>query len=109
VGSEHPASQGQLAVLREARLPDVVINLEAEPEAAAGVFATGGETAARFLRRHGARGISGLRELLPGVPAGLVLGGRYNGTLMILKAGGFGAPDTIVRAIELCSRVSESR
>jgi uncharacterized protein YgbK (DUF1537 family) len=109
VGSEHPVSQAQLAVLREARLPEVRINPEAEEGAAAGVFATGGETAARFLRRHGAQGIRELRELLPGIPAGRILGGRYNGTLMVLKAGGFGAPDTILRAIQLCSHASESR
>jgi uncharacterized protein YgbK (DUF1537 family) len=104
VGSDHPVSLGQLAVLREAELPEVAINPDAEPGEAAGVFATGGETAARFLRRHDARGIRELRELLPGVPAGRILGGSYNGTLMVLKAGGFGAPDTIVRAIQLCSR-----
>ncbi len=104
VGSDHPVSQSQLRVLQDARLPNVLINPAEEPAALAGVFATGGETAARFLRRHGARGVRSLRELLPGVPAGLILDGRYNGTLMILKAGGFGATDTIVQALELVSR-----
>jgi len=101
VGSDHPASQAQLQFLRNARLPDVLINPGADPPAPAGIFATGGETAARFLRRAGARGITSLRELLPGVPAGLLIGGRYNGAVMITKAGSFGSPDTLLRALGL--------
>jgi len=103
VGSDNPVSQSQLRVLQDARLHNVLINPAEAPAALAGVFATGGETAARFLRRHGARGVRSLGELLPGVPAGRILDGRYNGTGMILKAGGFGAPDTILRSIQLCS------
>jgi uncharacterized protein YgbK (DUF1537 family) len=103
IGSDNPVSQAQLRVLQDVRLPNVLINPAEEPAALAGVFATGGETAARFLRSHGARGVRSLGELLPGVPAGLILDGRYNGTLMILKAGGFGDPDTIVQAIRVLS------
>jgi len=103
VGSDHPVSLAQARVLQDARLPGVFLNPDGEPAALSGVFATGGETAARFLRRHDARGLTALHELLPGIPAGLILGGRYNGLLMILKAGGFGNPDTILRAIQLCS------
>ena len=103
VGSDNPVSQAQLRVLQDVRLPNVLINPAEGPAALAGVFATGGETAARFLRSHGARGVKSLSELLPGVPAGLILDGRYNGTLMILKAGGFGDPDTIVQAIRVLS------
>ena len=99
VGSDHPVSLGQLRALRDARLDHVLINPESHPASLAGVFATGGETAARFLRASGASGLSALRELLPGVPAGCILGGRHHGVLMILKAGGFGSPDTILRAI----------
>lgn len=100
IGSDHPASVAQLTFLLGAALDNVLINPDSCPASIGGVFATGGETAARFLRRAQARGIAGLRELLPGVPAGLILGGRYNGTVMITKAGGFGAPDTILRALQ---------
>lgn len=100
IGSDHPASQGQFRLLRDAQLDRVLINPGSYPASLAGVFAAGGETAARFLRQADARGIASLRELLPGVPAGWILGGRYNGTVMITKAGGFGAPDTILRAIQ---------
>ncbi len=109
IGSDHPVSRAQLRVLEEARLPGVLVNADAEPGSFAAVFATGGETAARFLRRHEASGLTALREILPGVPAGLILGGRYNGLLMVVKAGGFGEPDTILRAIQLCFPGSASR
>ncbi|MBI3665527.1 MAG: hypothetical protein HY236_04760 [Acidobacteria bacterium] len=100
IGSSHPSSRAQLQFLRDARLPNVLINPDSYPSSLSGAFATGGETAARFLRAAGASGIALLRELLPGVPAGLILGGRYNGAVMITKAGGFGAPDAILRALE---------
>ncbi len=100
-GSEHPASRAQLRLVADARLPEVLINPASCPDSLAGVFATGGETAARFLRAAGARGITSLRELLPGVPAGFVLGGRHAGAVMVTKAGGFGNPDTILRALTL--------
>ena len=101
VGSDHPASRAQLDVLTESRLENILINPDSSPDTLAGVFATGGETAARFLRASDAQGITGLHELLPGIPAGLILGGGYNGVFMITKAGGFGAPDAILRAIQL--------
>jgi uncharacterized protein YgbK (DUF1537 family) len=104
VGSENPVSLSQLRFLREGRPDDVIVNPDSYPEALAGVFATGGETAARFLRASGARGITGLRDLLPGVPAGHILGGRYNDVYMITKAGGFGAPDAILTAIQIAKR-----
>ena len=100
IGSDHPRSQAQLQFLQSARPLSVLINPASFPDSLAGIFATGGETAARFLRATGASGITALRELLPGVPTGLVLGGRYNGGVMITKAGGFGSPDTILRALQ---------
>ena len=101
VGSDHPASRAQLDVLTESRRENILINPDSSPDTLAGVFATGGETAARFLRASDARGITGLHELLPGIPAGFISGGRYNGVFIITKAGGFGAPDAILRAIQL--------
>ncbi len=102
IGSEHPASQAQLEFLAQQDPKSAVINPGSYPSSVAGVFATGGETATRFLRATGARGITELRELLPGVPAGFILGGQHHGAVMITKAGGFGAPDTILRALECC-------
>jgi uncharacterized protein YgbK (DUF1537 family) len=104
VGSDHPASQAQLRFVETSALDSIVVNPAVYPPAVAGVFAAGGETAARFLRASEARGITALRELLPGIPAGLIAGGRYNGTVMITKAGGFGAPDAVYQAIRLAGR-----
>ncbi len=109
VGSDHPASQAQLRFVETSARNSVLVNPAEYPPVVAGVFATGGETAARFLRASEARGITALRELLPGIPAGLIAGGRYNGTVMITKAGGFGAPDAIYQAIRLAGRIEEGR
>jgi uncharacterized protein YgbK (DUF1537 family) len=103
VGSENPVSLGQLQVLRDAGLDRVRINPENYPEKVAGVFATGGETAARFLRDSGAAGLAELQEVLPGIPAGRILGGRYTNGLMVVKAGGFGAPNAILETIRIKS------
>lgn len=103
IGSDHPASQAQLQFLQQHRRDDVLLNPPSYPESMAGIFATGGETASRFLRSTVARGLGLLRELLPGIAAGRILGGRYNDTVMITKAGGFGAPDSIWRAIRCCA------
>jgi uncharacterized protein YgbK (DUF1537 family) len=100
IGSDQPASQTQLQYVAAFAPQSILLNPASYPDSPAGVFATGGETASCFLRDSGAHGITGLRELLPGIPAGLILGGRYNGTVMITKAGGFGAPDAILRAIQ---------
>lgn len=101
IGSDHPASQTQLQYVAAFGSQDILVNPDSYPSSPAGVFATGGETASLFLRGSGAHGITGLRELLPGIPAGLILGGRYNGVVMITKAGGFGAADAVLRAIGL--------
>ena len=64
-----------------------------------GLFLTGGSTARACLR---ALGVSGLRlesEPLPGIAAGVAIGGRWDGRPVITKAGGFGAPDAIRRLV----------
>ncbi|HYM09572.1 MAG TPA: four-carbon acid sugar kinase family protein [Bryobacterales bacterium] len=100
IGSDQPASQIQLQYVAAFAPQDMLLNPASYPDSPAGVFASGGETASCFLRDSGAHGVTALRELLPGIPAGLILGGRYNGTVMITKAGGFGAPDAILQAIQ---------
>jgi D-threonate/D-erythronate kinase len=56
----------------------------------------GGDTAYHVLRALGVETVQPLRELLPGIPASRI---RVNSRdlLLITKAGGFGAPDTITQ------------
>lgn len=65
-----------------------------------GLVLTGGETAYRVLQALEADGMQLTGEVLPGVPVGSVLGGRCNGLPSITKAGGFGEPDVLSRAVE---------
>lgn len=64
-----------------------------------GLFLTGGETAAQCLREHGASGVRLLGEPLPRVGYGRVRGGSLDGLPVLLKAGSFGGPSTITRAL----------
>lgn len=62
---------------------------------AAGLIMTGGDTAALVCEALGVRGIRLIREALPGIPYGRLIGGRLNGTPVITKAGGFGTENTL--------------
>jgi len=39
-------------------------------------------------------------EVLPGIPWGMLRGGRFDGVLVVTKSGGFGAPDALIRIAE---------
>ncbi|HBT47617.1 MAG TPA: Hrp-dependent type III effector protein [Peptococcaceae bacterium] len=58
---------------------------------------TGGDTAVHICRALGAKGIDLMRELLPGIPLGKLLGGVGDGLPVVTKAGGFGPPEAFVR------------
>ncbi len=68
-------------------------------DGADGLFLTGGETAARCLRRHDATGLRLLAEPLPRVGYGRVRGGSLDGMPVLLKAGSFGVPSTITEGL----------
>ena len=66
-----------------------------------GLVLTGGATAVRVARRLGASGIRLQGEVEKGVPVGALIGPTPYP--VVTKAGGFGGPDTLVRAVEaLC-------
>ena len=64
-----------------------------------GVFLTGGSTARACLLALGVSGLRLEREPLPGIAAGVALGGQWDGQPVITKSGGFGAPDAIRRLV----------
>jgi uncharacterized protein YgbK (DUF1537 family) len=63
---------------------------------------TGGETAYRVCRALAAEGIALGGEAAPGVAAGVLLGGPWEGLTVLTKAGGFGDADTLVQIWESC-------
>jgi uncharacterized protein YgbK (DUF1537 family) len=63
----------------------------------AAVIATGGETALTLARAVGASGLDVRDELEPGVVRSALAGGP--GTTIVTKAGAFGDPGTLVRAL----------
>ncbi|MBI3989499.1 MAG: four-carbon acid sugar kinase family protein [candidate division NC10 bacterium] len=73
--------------------------VEADPTV--GLTLTGGETARAACFALGASGIELVTEVLPGIPAGWLRGGPFEGLLLVTKAGGFGGED----ALAYCLRV----
>ncbi len=66
----------------------------------------GGDGARAALNRLGASGIRIVGSVLEGIPIGVIVGGKADGLPVFTKAGGFGADDALVRAVE---RIRERR
>ena len=62
----------------------------------------GGETAVSVCRTLEATGFRLDGEVEPGLARGALLDGPFAGLAIVTKAGGFGDPDTLVRAWEAC-------
>ncbi len=67
---------------------------------AVGVVATGGDGASAVLDALGAGGIALVDEVTGGVPLGTLTGGAAAGLPVVTKAGGFGSPDVLTRAVK---------
>jgi uncharacterized protein YgbK (DUF1537 family) len=65
----------------------------------AGLFLSGGDTAVEICRALSVVAIQVRGEVEPGIPAGELVGGKYEGMRVVTKAGGFGTEVTIVKSI----------
>jgi uncharacterized protein YgbK (DUF1537 family) len=75
------------------------------------MVATGGETAEAVLDLLRARGLAIGREVIPGVPEAVVLGGPHAGLRYIAKTGAYGGRDAleeIVRWLESCNELFDA-
>ena len=99
IGSDHPVTLQQIARLREAKPDAVVLPLGSLPDCGALVL-SGGDTASAVCRAAGARRIDLRGEVLPGIPWGILRCGRFDGTPVVTKSGGFGDPDALIRVAE---------
>ncbi|HEX2741405.1 MAG TPA: four-carbon acid sugar kinase family protein, partial [Rubrobacter sp.] len=72
-----------------------------------GLVLTGGSTAVKVSRRLGASGIRLEGEVETGIPLGTLIGPRPYP--VVTKAGGFGGPDTLVRAVEALAQCGEEK
>jgi D-threonate/D-erythronate kinase len=66
----------------------------------AGMVLVGGDTAMKLYRRVGAKALRILGEVQPGISYGSWVGGVLDGQYVVTKAGGFGEPGTLVKAVE---------
>jgi uncharacterized protein YgbK (DUF1537 family) len=120
VSSLNPVSHVQVARLK-ATFPEVVVLLPpSERRDPATVVATlarefaeqvereewdilgliGGDGARETLAQLSASGIRIVDSLVEGIPFGVVVGGKADGTPVFTKAGGFGGEDALVRCVE---------
>jgi len=60
-----------------------------------GIFVTGGDTTMGFLSEVGATGLRIVSEVLIGIPMTRIVGGKYDNTKVITKAGAFGQNDEL--------------
>jgi uncharacterized protein YgbK (DUF1537 family) len=68
----------------------------AEHHTPGAVVLTGGATARAVCKRLGVRALRILGELQPGIPVGTLEGSLWHGCTVVTKAGGFGAPGTLL-------------
>jgi D-threonate/D-erythronate kinase len=65
-----------------------------------GLLIIGGNTSVNIFRKFHAKGILITGEVEPFIPAGVIMGGRLAGMLLVTKAGGFGTEDVIIKTIK---------
>jgi len=76
----------------------------AEGHTFAGLVLIGGDTAIRIIKAIKALGTRIEDEVLPGIPACKLIGGKYDGLRIVTKAGGFGDENAVINAIKYLKR-----
>lgn len=71
-----------------------------------GLIVTGGDIAMAVCKGMEVHSIEVLDETSPGIPLGLVRGGRWEGLPLVTKAGAFGSPDAFILAAQRISSIS---
>jgi len=117
-GTQHPITQQQmehfdatlplsprLRILAASAYADAILEAfdRDRPEA---LVLTGGDTALLVLTTLGAHSILVRGEFAPGIPWGIVQGGRANGRIVVTKSGGFGNIATLTDIIHTLRRPS---
>jgi uncharacterized protein YgbK (DUF1537 family) len=107
IGSDHPVTLAQQALLRQHGHRVVTEIDPAQPAGA--ILITGGDTAALVCRALSVQAIDLEGEILTGLPWGRIVGGPFHGTPVATKSGAFGAPDALLRVAAFFGKVEESR
>lgn len=71
-----------------------------------GLIVTGGDIAMAVCEGMGVHSIEVLDETSPGIPLGLVRGGKWEGLPLVTKAGAFGSSDAFILAVRRISTIS---
>ena len=106
-GSTHAATLAQVEAARAAGRDAVGASVEVVNQVPktlgrdTGLFLVGGDTAEGAVGALEVEALEVFGEILPGVATGRLLGGRAHGVPFLSKAGGFGQPDALIRAITL--------
>jgi uncharacterized protein YgbK (DUF1537 family) len=92
------SSQYEDASVASAMAEVVIKILQNKKHPIGALLMTGGDTALSICEALNAKGIALMGELMPGVPAGRILGGEAEGLAVITKSGAFGDEMAIVHA-----------
>ena len=79
------------------RLAAVLAELAPRLDPPEGLFVSGGETLRGLAEAVGTQAFEVTGEVMPGLPASRLRGGRWDGVAMVSKSGGFGGPDLLAR------------
>lgn len=78
-----------------------------DPRTVSCILMTGGETAALACAALQFTALDIHRELSPGLPHAIAVGGRFAGVTVVLKSGGFGEADTVTEIVHRFARRNE--